>query len=238
VFNGDAVVTGTVARDVVVLNGDIRIASGAVVGGDLISQGGADVETGATVRGEQRRIGAFDVGDVGFASRIAWWVGYSASTLALGLLLLLFAPAIDAALTRVVRTRRGASFGAGVGVFLLTPVLAAVLFVTIVGIPLGLFLFLALAFLYTVGYVIGAHAVGRFVVKAPSRFIAFLAGWAILRAVALIPIAGGIVWVLATILGLGAAIVAARSGRAVATAQPAAGVPPMPPAPLSPGARP
>jgi hypothetical protein len=50
------------------------------------------------------------------------------------------------------------------------------------------------------------------VVKAPatSRFLAFLAGWAILRVIALVPALGGLVWLLASIFGLGVLWVAGR----------------------------
>ena len=53
--------------------------------------------------------------------------------------------------------------------------------------------------------------------------VAFLAGWAILRVVALIPILGGLVWFAAVVFGLGALVVAiwhARGARrAVAPSQ-------------------
>ena len=83
--------------------------------------------------------------------------------------------------------------------------------VIVIALPLGLFMLLALALLYSIGYVAGAHAIGRLVVKAPtSRFLAFLAGWAILRAIGLVPAVGGLVWVLASIFGLGVLWVASR----------------------------
>ena len=43
---------------------------------------------------------------------------------------------------------------------------------------------------------------------AAGRVLAFLAGLAILRVLALIPILGGIVWFAATVVGLGALMVA------------------------------
>jgi hypothetical protein len=99
--------------------------------------------------------------------------------------------------------------------------------VIVVAIPLGLFMLLALALLYTLGYVAGAHAIGRLLVKAPtSRFIAFLAGWAILRVLALVPVLGGLAWTLASIFGLGVLWVASRRG--VVGPMPAQAVPPPP----------
>jgi len=172
----------------------------------------------------------FNTGDVGFASRIAWWIGYSVSTLVLGLFLLLVAPALDGAIVRAFRQRTGASIGLGVAAFFLLPLVAILFLVVVIAIPLGLFLLLALAFLYTIGYVAGAHAIGRMVVKQPtSRFLAFLVGWLIVRVLGLVPVLGGIAWTLVSIFGLGLLWVASRrSGIEDA-------IPPTPPAPVGAG---
>ena len=61
-----------------------------------------------------------------------------------------------------------------------------------------------------------------------SRFLAFLLGWVILRAIALIPILGGLVWLVASILGLGILFVAGRRARPPAYDEVAA----MPPPPM------
>jgi hypothetical protein len=122
----------------------------------------------------------------------------------------------------------GATIGFGLLWFVLLPIVAVVLFVTIVGIPLGLFLLLALALVYTIGYVVGALALGRLVVKAPtSRYVAFLAGWVVLRILALVPFLGGFAWLVATVLGLGTLWVTARAApREVGAVAPALSPPP------------
>ena len=233
VFNGDVVVNGTVAEDVIVFNGEVRIASGAEVGGDLVSQATPVVEEGATVRGQQQQItGNIDVTDVGFASRIAWWIAYTVSALVLGLILLLLAPGLDLGITHAARDRMGAAFGFGAVAFFALPIVAVLLLVTFVGIPLGIFLMLAFALIYTVAYVAGAHAVGRFLVKPPaSRYVAFLAGLAILRVLALIPVVGGITWFVATLLGFGVLLVGMRANRTGAVLARPDTVPPVPPTP-------
>jgi energy-coupling factor transporter transmembrane protein EcfT len=106
------------------------------------------------------------------------------------------------------------------------------LLVVVVAIPLGLFLLLALALLYTLGYVAGAHLVGRRLVNPPgSRYVAFLVGWLILRGIGLIPFLGGLVWVVASIGGLGALVIAARRSTSVpATPLPMSPIPEPPPA--------
>lgn len=228
VLDGPTEISGHVQQDVFVFNGAVTVRSGAVIDGDLVTSETPTVEQGATISGQQQRISTrFDAGAIGVASRVAWWLGYSISTLVLGLLLLLFAPRVDAAIVRAMRERTGASIGFGALVFFLLPIVAVLMLVIVVALPLGLFMLLALGLLYTVGYVAGAHAIGRLLVKAPtSRFLAFLAGWAILRAVGLVPVLGGLVWVLASIFGLGVLWVAAR--RAAAEPSQAPAVPPAP----------
>jgi hypothetical protein len=212
VFDGPTEISGTVQGDVFVFNGGVTVRSGARIGGDLVSGKKPTVEPGATVAGQQQRVSTrFNAAAIGLASRLVWWIGYSVSTLLLGLLLLLFAPALDIAIVRAARERMGASIGFGVGVFFLVPILAVLFLVIVVAIPLGLFVLLALALLYTVGYVAGAHGIGRLLVKEPtSRFLAFFAGWAILRVLALVPVVGGLAWTLASIFGLGLLWVAGR----------------------------
>ncbi|HEY7661372.1 MAG TPA: polymer-forming cytoskeletal protein [Actinomycetota bacterium] len=231
VFNGGVEITGTVREDVVAFNGRVVVRSGAEVGGDIVSRRPPVIEPGATVQGESHGFAwRFDAGDW-FVGRLVWWVGYSVSTLLLGMLLLVFAPRLDAAVDEARKSRTGAVFGFGALVFFLLPIAAVALLVTIVGIPLGLFLLLALALIDTVGYVVGVHVFGRMIVKPPkSRNVAFLAGWGIARAVALVPVLGGLAWTVGSILGLGALWVAARRARDDATA-PLPAVPPPPPSP-------
>ena len=228
VFNGDVEIAGTVGDDVVVFNGHVVVRSGASVDGDIASRQRPVIEDGATVGGDLQGIsGRLDLEWLESVGRIAWWVGYSVSTLILGLVVLLFARGVDGPLAEAFRRRMGASFGFGAAIFFLLPLAAVLLLVVVVAIPLGLFLLLALALLYTVGYVAGAHVLGRRVLRPESsRFAAFLVGWGIVRGFGLIPIAGTVVWVLAAIAGLGAIVVAARGSMPVAT-RPVA-TPPVP----------
>jgi hypothetical protein len=229
VFNGDTEITGTVRDDVIVFNGDVVVRSGAEIGGDLVTQDTPQVEEGATIRGDRASVVTrFDFDMSGFAGRFAWWVGYSISVLILGLLLLAFAPQLFPAVRDAVRARLGASIGWGVGLFFLLPIGAVLLLVTVVGIPLGIFLLLALALIYTVGYVVATLAVGSMIMRtSPSRYVVFLVGWVVLRLVGLIPFVGGWLWLVASVWGLGLLAVAIRERPA--RAEPA---PPMPPAPV------
>jgi len=231
VFNGDVVVSGTVADDVIAFNGRVLIRSGAEVGGDVASRKAAIVERGATVGGQVKGIsGRFDFETWGWISRYVWWFGYTISTLILGLALLGFAPRSDRALAGVFRGRTGGSFGFGALIFFVLPIVAVLLMLIVVAIPLGLFLLLGLALLYTIGYVAGAQVLGRMVVKEPrSRFPAFFAGWGILRGIALIPVLGGLVFMVTAIAGLGAMVIALRAAAGTRADLAESGAPPAPP---------
>ena len=79
---------------------------------------------------------------------------------------------------------------------------------------MGIALLLALVPLMAIAYTTTCWLLGRRVLGPPrSRFVSFLVGWAILRAVALIPVFGLLVWLGATIFGLGVSLgaVAART---------------------------
>ena len=231
VLNGDAEVIGTVREDVVVLNGDLVVRSGAEVGGDLVTKSTPTVEDGATVRGQRKSVATeFKIDEVGFGGRVVWWVAYSVSVLILGLLLLVFAPQLFPAVRETTRTRLGSSIGWGAGLFFLLPIGSVLLLVTVVGLPLGIFLLLALAFIYTLGYAVATIAAGNMIMRSSSsRFVVFLVGWVVLRVLALIPVVGGLLWLLGCIWGLGLLAVAIHRRP---TATPAPAMPPMPPAPV------
>ncbi len=244
-FNGDITVSGTVGESVVALNGRVTLASGASVGGDVISSDPADVAEGATVGGRVTSEGLptdFDFGGYLAVSRVAIWFATSVSSLVLGLLLLLFTPRAGDSVAATAARRFGRSIGIGFAVFFGLPIAAGIAVVTLIGIPLGVGVLLGLALLFWMGYVAAALAIGRRLIGPPtSRLLAFLAGWAILRVVAIVPGIGGLAWFLATVFGLGVLAVAARDAgreaRAVVPGGVSTGGPipvPPPPPPLPP----
>ncbi len=144
------------------------------------------------------------------------WIAVTVSFAVLGLVfLLLFPRAADA--TTAAGRRFWPTLGWGALVGILGPIIGAVVLVTVIGIPLGLDIVSALSVLAPLGYVASSLVLGRLMVKGAStggRIGAFFAGFGILRAAALIPGLGFIVWWLACIYGLGALARAAwRAGR-------------------------
>jgi hypothetical protein len=86
--------------------------------------------------------------------------------------------------------------------------------------PARLSLLAALLLIYALGYSATGWTLGRSILGRPTAWVvtAFLAGWAILRVIALVLILGGLTWFAAVVFGLGALAVAIW--RPVAPAKP------------------
>lgn len=238
-FNGDVTVSGTVGKDVVAVSGTVTVMEGALVGGDVVSRYSPVIANRDSVAGQIRQTRTFsvNVGQLTAVGRILIWLATSVSSFLLGLLLVLFVPKAMDATARTATERLGSSIGFGFLMLFGLPIVAFVAIGVLLGIPLGLGILLALGLLYWLGYTAGAYALGRRLVAAPThRLLAFLAGWAILRALALIPVVAGLIWLAATVWGLGALVIAGRTaGRAdpepASAAMPGSGAPPIPPPP-------
>jgi cytoskeletal protein CcmA (bactofilin family) len=215
-------ISGTVDGDVIGLAKRITLTPSATINGDLIY---ADerpiVPAGATVYGEVRHLDATDLSipfGAFIAIHIAIWLAVTLSSLALGLALLWVAPRVADAAFDVARTDPGPAVAWGAGCFFGLPLVAIVALVTLVGIPLGVTVLLALLPLFALGYVTSGWLLGRALVTKPQggRLGPFLAGWGILRAIALVPFLGGLAGFGATVFGLGVLTVALWRARAVA----------------------
>ncbi len=210
VIDGRISVTGQVSGSVVNVNGPVVLGPSAHVLGDVLARGRVRVQPGAQVGGDIRQGAAFTFRTpVQALGRFAPWLAIWMSALGLGLLLLLFAPRGADAVSNAARNRPWASLGWGAVTFVALPVSGAIAILTLVGIPLGLGLLLALFFLYSIGLAWSAFALGRLLWQEPhGRVGAFAIGWAILAAVAAIPFVGGVVWLAGSVFGLGAALIA------------------------------
>jgi len=214
--NGSVTLRGTVTGDVVTIDNRATLGRRARVGGDVKwVKDRPVVAPGAVISGKVTRFDAGTFGRPGIEVAIGFWLIVTISFLLGGLLLLLLAPGLFDGVVRSARSGRGRAIIAGILVFILLPILAIVLLVTVVGTPLGIGLLLALGPIYAVAYVASAMVLGRRVVKSGGRTVAFLAGLGILRVLALIPFVGGLVSLLATIFGLGTLFVALRRARTV-----------------------
>ena len=205
-------INGPVEGDVVSIAERVVIGAGGRVNGDLsyVDEKPLITVPGA-VGGKTEKLKFDDIFTPwsAIAAWIALWLAVSVSSLLLGLALLWLAPRSLEAALEVARTSTGPAIGIGLAVFFGLPAVAVLLMITLLGIPLGIAVLLSLLPIYAIGYTASAYALGRAIVKPPTgRFLAFLAGWGILRVIALIPVLGGLAWFAATVFGLGALTIA------------------------------
>ncbi|HKH65532.1 MAG TPA: hypothetical protein VKA35_08730 [Solirubrobacterales bacterium] len=214
--SGDALVSGRIDGSLVTIGGQARLLPRAFIKGNVHYGDERPIVAGAAiVRGDVSKENGFDSVDfLPFISVFLFWLAAGISMAILGVLLLLIAPRAAEAIAARSRERIGPVIGIGFAVAIALPIAAAIAAVTLVGLPLAFIVLLALLPLAALAYVASAYALGRRLVKEPKgRIWAFLAGLAVLRVLALVPILGFIAGLAAVIFGLGligAAIGAAR----------------------------
>lgn len=230
---GTARIDGLIKGDINSGVEHLTIASTASIQGKLtyISENEANIQSGAQIRGkithklpdvkERLAVGTHWLPDVGgrLVAGIGIWgkiIGFL-MTLVLGIVIVLLAPRRVKAVTESIRTRPWASLGWGTIILIFTPIATLIVFITIIGIPLGL---IALA-LYTIAIYLTQLFVGLFVgqliiggsrgVESRAALVgALVLGLAILSILRLIPYLGAVIWVATILFGLGAILVSGR----------------------------
>jgi hypothetical protein len=210
ILEGPVTVTGQVNGSVIAVDGPVRLAASARVGGDVLASEPIRIKSGAKVGGETRSETRFSLeAPLAALGKLLGPVAISVSVLLAGLVLVWLAPRGADAVADALTAAPLASLGWGILLALSVPVTALALVVSVLGLPLGLALVLSLGFWWLIGLTWAAWCAGRGLVHAPrGRSTAFVAGWAILAAVGLVPILNAAVWTLAPVLGLGAMVVA------------------------------
>jgi cytoskeletal protein CcmA (bactofilin family) len=238
VIDGTVTIAGHVTGDVVSIAGPVRVTGR--IDGDLIAIAdravlGPSARVGGDLRyGDERPVlarGARVSGKTskedwadathgwGWIGWLGWWLAVSISSLIVGAALVWLAPGALRAADRAIRDRPGAAVAWGLGIAIGAPLLAVLALVTLVGIPFGIGLLLAAIPALAVAYATAAWMAGRRLLgdRATSPWAALFAGWGLLRVLALIPVLGGLVSLVATVVGLGALAVALWRARAPAT---------------------
>ena len=215
VLDGPITVAGQVSGSVIALNGPIRLTSSASVRGDVRGARTVRVDQGATVAGDiQHNVAFTPRGSLTALGALLGGVAIAFSVLVLGLLMLLAGPRGADRIASAARSAPFASAGWGLALAIGLPLVGVMASVTILGLPLGLALLLALAFVFLVSATWTVWAVGRALVREPrSRWLAFLAGWAIALAVSLVPYLSAAGWTSASVFGLGLMAVAVWRAR-------------------------
>jgi hypothetical protein len=212
VIEGDAIVSGSVAGDLTVISGDIDLASTAVVEnlnsirGDIIRAPGATVTGDVSERDSFRFLwwaaGLFSV---------LLWIGMTVTMVVAALLFALFGGHQLGSASRAMTGQLVNTIIGGVFLWVAVPIVAGLAMVTIVGIPLGIgvFLFLlpALGFL---GYLVAGTRLGMWLLSLGRRepgerpFLAAALGTLGLQLLILIPFLGILIAVVAGLWGAGA----------------------------------
>jgi hypothetical protein len=224
VLSGDAVVAGTIEGDLFTASGVARLLPRAEVTGDVrYGDEHPDIAPDARVRGDVEKESWPDLGGaLIWVAGFLVWLAISISAAVLGALLLLIAPRAADAIEARSRQRVGPLIAIGVTVLIVLPVAAGIAAITLVGLPLALVVVLALLPVGVLAYLASAWVLGRRIFKAPrDRILTFLAGLAILRLLALIPVFGLLVGLAATIFGLGLIGASIGAARAPAASGPA-----------------
>jgi cytoskeletal protein CcmA (bactofilin family) len=234
-FGGRIRIDGEVAGDVEAASDNVRIGPDARIGGKLLYRGPGkpEVADGAVIAGgvEKQRRAWKEISPESGIGRVATGVMralWFAGVLLLGVLFVALFPAFSREAAATVRSDALASVGLGLALLVAVPVVAVVLFITIVGIPLGFAALLGYALLLMLGYMTGALALGDLILARAKPEEARAAGWRILflvlalvliALVRRIPAVGELAVFVLFLAGFGAFVLRALRGYRGTTAQ-------------------
>jgi len=186
-FGGRIRIDGEVAGDVEAASDNVRIGPDARIGGRLVYRGPGtpQVAAGAVITGgvEKQRRAWKEISPESGIGRVASGVMHTlwfAGVLLVGVLLIALFPDFSREAAATVRSDAPASIGLGLALLLAVPVVAVVLFITIIGIPLGFAVLLGYALLLMLGYMTGALALGDLLLTRAKPAEARSSGWRIL----------------------------------------------------------
>ena len=225
VLDGQVTIAGQVSGDVIAVHGAIRVLATAQIAGSV--RGGSDVVVadGAQVGGGVARGVRFTLsGPLGALGALLAAAAVSVSALVMALLLWWASPrGVERAAT-AGRERPLASAIWGVAVALALPVGALLAAATVLGLPFGLAVLLAVGALWLLGLAATTWVIGRALVRTPRRAGAALAaGWGIAVAVGLVPVLNVVWWTLGGVFGVGVVLVAIAGARRAGPAVTASG---------------
>ena len=216
IISGDAQVDGSIKGDVNFAGNYLTVGEGAFVGGNLnakvkdkdrvkISDGTVHGKVDVVLGEELARAKILGYSVWVFWMKIFWFFGL----LVVGLMMVLVAPARLRSMGTTITGRFGEVVIWGILGMIVIPVLSGICFVTLIGIPVGLFLITLLLWLlyfsqFALPLVMAETALmlegkGRMVI-----FGALAAGLVIIEALTFVPYVGFLVCLANSILGLGA----------------------------------
>jgi cytoskeletal protein CcmA (bactofilin family) len=214
---------------------NLELGDGASVGGDFDYTSVHPVQgLDGIVRGTARFTEAeeedltieFEEEPPSFASSAGWWMAWTTwsyvAKLLLGSLFLLLGGGAAARVARAVTDEPAQSFGWGFVVACALFIGSIIALVLIVPFPLGVIGLMSFFFLLYAAQIISAQAIGAWALRRfrpdgePSPFAALALGLVPVVLLGAIPWFGGLVWLAATIAGIGALWISTRANPIVA----------------------
>ena len=226
VINGTARVRGEVTGGVIVVNGHLDVESGAVIGRDVMLYHSTITRaSGAVINGVVRNQTGFSIG-----AGASWliWLSFTLVVVVAGVLVAEIAPTTLTESAKLLVSHSGQAALTALVAVAAVPALAFVSFATVIGIPLGLVLILvvipALSFLgYLVTGAVVGWALGGYLPslrESANRHGMIALGLVTLQLAVTLPVVGGLIGFIASLLGVGALIGRGWSRRSRARAAP------------------
>jgi hypothetical protein len=213
VIDGTATVTGRVGGDLTVISGNLVLQPTATAENVFLYRSTLVREAGATITGTLNERSGFSFS---LGAGVLWmiWAGMSVAVLAGGLLFAVLGNQQLSAAAGVITSRPLETALTTLLTWVALPVVAVLLMVTVIGIPLGLAMFVFLMpALWFLGYLVAGAGLGFAVTRLWSKadytarpVLPVLVGLIIFQMVGLIPAVGGLVVFLAGLAGGGALV--------------------------------
>jgi hypothetical protein len=215
VISGDAIVDGTVTGDVLVIDGALTLTQNANVENVTLIRATMDRAEGAVVTGditEQAELLGLGWGAAIFT--MVMWLGVTLALIVAAVAVAALAGGHLATAGEVLRHRLGMSALTALAIWIAVPLAAGLSIATVIGIPLGVAIFLfVLPALWVIGYVVTTARVGVAALRAlgmaeqPRRLLLGAAlGMLLFQMIGLVPGIGSLIVAVAGLVGSGALI--------------------------------
>lgn len=209
---GSLTIANQVGSDIVAGVGQMDLTSQSSVGGDVtyLSQEQANIAKGASISGEitHNQPPREPRKELAASAKNGWSIFRFISSLVFGLLLVLLFPNFTQNTAKLVSQKPWRSLGVGILAMVTIPIFIILLMMTIIGIPLALAFVVLYIFLLFLGHIFTALVVGQRLLKALNQETkmvwGLILGLLILTLVSRLPLIGGLITLVATLLGSGA----------------------------------
>lgn len=212
VVDGNATVKGQVGGDVLIVNGTLNLESGATVKNVTLVRSEMTRADGATITGDLNERSEFV--SFGWGASIFSFVFWIGTTIVILLAGLAFVALGGRHLTETALTMTAKPVESAVTAlvtWIALPILGVLAMITLIGIPLGLVIFLVLMpLLLLMGYIVAGQRLGIWLADRANmqvnRYLPVIVGLLALQIIGLMPVLGGLLIGLAVFVGSGALV--------------------------------